>query len=78
MAKVNGHEGLMIVAHGNMFSRSPNSKLENVELPKDMTKVKVVKVIKQFIDLKVDYPRARQRHTRFMQSGLHQVTKGVD
>jgi hypothetical protein len=80
MAKVDGLKGLTIVAHGNVFPRPPNNKLHNVELPQDRAKVEIVKVIEQFISLKVDYPfnQARQQHTCLMQMGLHQLGEGVD
>jgi hypothetical protein len=56
MAKVDGLEGLTIVAHSNVFPRPLNNKVHNVELPQDRAKVEIVKVIEQFIGLKVDCP----------------------
>jgi hypothetical protein len=78
MAKVDGLEGLTIVAHSNVFPRPLNNKVHNVELPQDRAKVEIVKVIEKLIGLKVDCPQARQQHTWFIQRGLHQLGEGVD
>ena len=57
MARVLLHDNMVVVAHGLVYPKMVQNKINRVELPAPVAMVNVIEVLEPFDDLQIDHPR---------------------
>ena len=57
MGRVLLHDNMVVVAHGLVYPKMVQNKINRVELPASIAMVNVIEVLEPFEDLQIDHPR---------------------